>query len=865
MRDDVNRYPESVSMRAQTSPRRGWAILFAPILALSAVISFAQTNNEALAQAEKGGSGPYAAVMVGDPTLPTHTIYRPRDLNVSQSGRLPIVVWANGGCANDGNRFRYFLTEIASHGYLVVAIGPIGPSSVEGPYGPPPPATAAPPIATQPTPAEIAKFMATHPPLTQAKQLNDAIDWAVGENSRKAGPYFGKLNTKEIAVMGQSCGGLQAILASADPRTTTTVIWNSGTPPGSNGLPGADAVRANLADLHAPIAYFSGDASDIAYQNSNEDFDALPKIPAFRAFEKGVGHGGTYQQPNGGTFGKVAVAWLDWQLKGDAIAGHMFTGADCLLCTDPQWVVRKRNLDPDPSLHADGRGANTAVPGLGAEVQPNGKTPVEGSIASIDEPHHRPAGWIVAGTPGVLPRESSYADPLGEVETLSVAGAINRQGHPFFTPLGSNGRACVTCHQPSDGMSISAATAQERWKASYGHDPLFAMVDGANCPSLPENDPASHSLLLDRGLFRIALPWPPRRPDGSAIDPDISIEVLRDPTGCNTSDLYGLHSARPMISVYRRPRAVGNLAHIISDLNVPQLPILKHFRFTAKAVEDPYPLDPSTGKMRNPNIMADARFDDLGDQAFDAAINHLGAKGLSAAQRQQIVAFEMQLYVAQSANSVIGPLDGEHGAPNLGPGVIAATKPMPGGAAFGFTPSIWADVGSSDPQDQFRQSVRRGFTLFNQPVMLRNVQHINSVGLGNPTKRACSLCHTAQMVGTDGAAGWIDIGVQNLPWAADDPSLPLFKVTCKPGAQQHMFLGPVIYTHDPGRALVTGKCFDVGAIVAQQFRGLAARAPYFSNGSAASLREVVDFYDRRFDIHYTDQQKQDLVNFLSVL
>ena len=95
--------------------------------------------------------------------------------------------------------------------------------------------------------------------------------------------------------------------------------------------------------------------------------------------------------------------------------------------------------------------------------------------------------------------------------------------------------------------------------------------------------------------------------------------------------------------------------------------------------------------------------------------------------------------------------------------------------------------------------------------------------------------------------------------------MPLFKVTCREDLPPHAFLGRTIYTQDPGRALISGKCEDVGAIVIQQFRGLSARAPYFVNGSAATLREVVDFYDRRFNIRYTEQEKTDLVNFLSVL
>jgi len=155
--------------------------------------------------------------------------------------------------------------------------------------------------------------------------------------------------------------------------------------------------------------------------------------------------------------------------------------------------------------------------------------------------------------------------------------------------------------------------------------------------------------------------------------------------------------------------------------------------------------------------------------------------------------------------------------------------------------------------------------FFNRPFWIRDSQHINSIGLGNPVKRTCSTCHNARMTGQDLVSGWVDVGTANLPAAGDQLDLPLFKVTCDATAPPHAYLGRVIYTHDPGRALISGKCFDVGTIVMQQFRGLAARAPYFSNGSAQSLRELVDFYDRRYSIGFTDQEKQDLVNFLKTL
>ena len=157
---------------------------------------------------------------------------------------------------------------------------------------------------------------------------------------------------------------------------------------------------------------------------------------------------------------------------------------------------------------------------------------------------------------------------------------------------------------------------------------------------------------------------------------------------------------------------------------------------------------------------------------------------------------------------------------------------------------------------------------------IKDAMHLNTVGLGNPTKRTCSTCHGMHMMGMDIANGWMDLGTTNLPWASEEPlnpwnerkpQMPLFKITCKAGVPPHPFLGRVFYTQDPGRGLISGKCHDVGAIVMQQFRGLAARAPYFANGSAGSLRALVDFYDRRFNIGYTDQEREDLINFLSAL
>lgn len=280
------------------------------------------------------GTGPFKAIAEVDPGLRTHTVYRPANLAALGARKMPIVVWGNGACANVGNRFRWFLSEISSHGYLIVAVGPMGPPSSEiwrADAPQPKPGAATPPTLA--------------PPATHSAQLVQAIDWAIAENSRKGGRYFGKLDPTKIAVMGMSCGGAQAMEVSADPRIVTTVMWNSGLFPDPTTMGGGKPMsKDDLKRVHAPIAYIGGDESDVSFPNANDDYDRLNHVPVFRAYQKGIGHGGTYGEPNGGSFGKVGVAWLDWRLKGDAAAGRMFVGPQCGLCKDPAWVVKQKGI-----------------------------------------------------------------------------------------------------------------------------------------------------------------------------------------------------------------------------------------------------------------------------------------------------------------------------------------------------------------------------------------------------------------------------------------------------------------------------------------------------------------------------------------
>ena len=468
--------------------------------------------------------------------------------------------------------------------------------------------------------------------------------------------------------------------------------------------------------------------------------------------------------------------------------------------------------------------------------------------------------WIEPGSKAILPEFDAFESTNGTLGVLNASGPVNTDGHPFFTPLGTNGRACVNCHQPTYGMSVSATSLLDRWRATDGKDPVFAAFDGSNCPGLPQNLESSHSLLLKRGLVRIPLLWPPRNADGSPKRVEFAIEVVRDPTGCNTSREYGLKSAQPTISVYRRPRPTANLKYVTSG----GTPIV----LKTGMLSD---VDPETGRPVGMNLMSDAREATLKTQALSAMMGHEEAHAAPSRQQiDKIVEYESQVYVAQAAHIFGGPLVVPGGPTGLGPAALRDHKA--GVLGDNDYDPVFGLFNSWQGTDYYRASVARGADIFMfRQFWLRDATHINSIGLGNPLKRTCATCHNAQMTGQDLSAGWVDVGTTNFPtWTepatwAETSELPVFKITCSRDADPHPYLGRVIYTTDPGRALISGRCADVGSIVMQQLRGLSARAPYFASGSAKTLREVVDFYDRRFDMKLSDNEKEDLINFLGAL
>lgn len=477
----------------------------------------------------------------------------------------------------------------------------------------------------------------------------------------------------------------------------------------------------------------------------------------------------------------------------------------------------------------------------------------------------------MAGSVGTIAGETTFANTLGRVGILLADGPVRIATHPFFAPTGTNGRGCVTCHQPAGAMSVSVDMLRARWRATGGTDPIFAAIDGSNNPALPQNDERSHSLLLSRGLFRVGLPWPPRPIAGERVTPEFTIDVVSDPTGVNLDPVWGLASAEPTVSVFRRPRPAANLRYVMSPDGVINIKLGELMG-----------VDPETGRAVGMNLMADARHLTLKQQAVDAYEQHQqGVRGLEPDEVAAIVAFENQIYMAQAFDRFGRPLSASAGPIGLGPramlegrtSVLANNNRDPVFRLF----DVWRDGGPpgdgvTDEVRAFRASVARGNDIFMfRQFWIRDVSHINTVGLGNPIRRSCSTCHNSQMTGLDLAPGWVDLGTTNYPTWTESAvfsaaaELPVFRITCAPTAPPHPFLGRTIYTTDPGRALITGRCADVGSITMQQFRGLAARAPYFVNGSAKNLRELVDYYDRRFDMKLTEQDKVDLVSFLGVL
>ena len=275
------------------------------------------------------------SVVADETVFQGYTVFYPEDLSAfPKKDKLPVLVMSGPGCVKSAAPFRPFFEEVASHGYLMIACGPLtmGPRPGAAPQG-----------AARPEGAPVMMSQNTK------EDMLAAIDWAFAENERPDSPFFGKVDTKHVSVMGQSCGGILCLDIMEDPRITLLTMFNTGlfaAPAGGGGF-SMGSVQSEPKDqvfarLHVPIAYFVG-GTDMARPNATDDFPYIKNVPAFLAVHEieGDAHGGTFREEKGDAFGEAAVAWLDWNLKGRKAAEKKFLGPDNIFDSDPLWIEYK--------------------------------------------------------------------------------------------------------------------------------------------------------------------------------------------------------------------------------------------------------------------------------------------------------------------------------------------------------------------------------------------------------------------------------------------------------------------------------------------------------------------------------------------
>ena len=221
--------------------------VYALLLAANMGLINAQTARKQVV--ENGGTGPYKAEVVEDVSCPKFTTYRPQDLKsvVAKTGKLPVIVYANGGCANNNVEMRFLLSELCSYGYIAIAIGPYDEEDVIAKWKDvltySYPETKAKVVLANgeviepKSPEEVkayqeqmrariekmmkeqaeaqAKAAKKGQPLptvqqTYSKMLLEALDWLTDQNADPKSDYYHCLDLDHVAAMGQSCGGAQA-------------------------------------------------------------------------------------------------------------------------------------------------------------------------------------------------------------------------------------------------------------------------------------------------------------------------------------------------------------------------------------------------------------------------------------------------------------------------------------------------------------------------------------------------------------------------------------------------------------------------------------------------------------------------------
>jgi cytochrome c peroxidase len=447
----------------------------------------------------------------------------------------------------------------------------------------------------------------------------------------------------------------------------------------------------------------------------------------------------------------------------------------------------------------------------------------------------------VAVNAQTLPNLFPFPNGQGILETYNLHDAPISLKGAFFQSIGTNGRSCSTCHLPDQAWSVSATEIQKRFTQSHGLDPIFRTNDGSNCDhnidtASVEGRRKAYSLLLSRGLIRVALAVPSNA--------EFTVQSANNPYGCSEIDT---------VSVYRRPLPATNLNALSTVMWDGRESSLQ--TGTTPITSGNYP---------------DSLLSNLAHQVRDATTGHAQGAVPTSAQIQDIVNFETSLRTTQAFAQGVGRLDADGatgGAEAYGdnPFYVGINDSFP--PSFGFNPGVAFDPNIFKLFDAWKYSkqphqasIARGQALFNsKAITISGVAGINDVaGLPASFSGTCGTCHDSPNVGNHSVSAPLNIGVANVSSPLDVKYLPVFTLVNKT-------TNATVQTTDPGRALITGKWADIGKLKGPILRGLAARAPYFHNGSAATLEDVLDFYTGRFNVFFTDQEKTDLIAFLNAL
>ncbi len=387
---------------------------------------------------------------------------------------------------------------------------------------------------------------------------------------------------------------------------------------------------------------------------------------------------------------------------------------------------------------------------------------------------------------------------------------------------------------------MSAAEIQLRFLQTQGLDPIFRTNDGSVCDqgidtSTLQGRRRAYSLLLSRGLIRIALAVP--------AGAEFTVANVSNPYGCSDAST---------LSMYRRPLPATNLQFLSTVMWDGRESTL-----------------PTTQKITYPN--AGQLLADLAQQAIDATTGHAQGAVPTPAQVQDLVNFETSLRTAQAYDHRAGVLNDDRAT---GGPVALASQPFFVGINDSFPPSFgYNPTGApfnpniftlftawTNSQSSQRASIARGEALFNsKPITISGVAGINDVvGLPASFSGTCGTCHDTPNAGDHSVSAALNIGVADVNSPLDVSYLPVFTLV-------NNTTNETVQTTDPGRAMITGKWADIGKLKGPILRGLASRAPYFHNGSAASLQDVLVFYNKRFNIGFTNQEEADLIAFLNAL